>query len=86
MFVRASLAGGAFAETDTHLRAEHGAANFNWRMLFDVTLPATGEGAGLLTVQVRTVESETACVRVETARSSETILLPSRRFGTWTCS
>ena len=53
MFVRASLAGGAFAETDTHLRAEHGAANFNWRMLFDAALPAAGEGAGLLTVQVR---------------------------------
>ena len=25
----------------------------NWRMLFDAALPAAGEGAGLLTVQVR---------------------------------
>ena len=57
MFVRCSLNTGGLEddepqETDTHFRAEDGVGSFNWRMKFDVDLPTSGEGAGLLTLQV----------------------------------
>ena len=39
--------------TDTHFRAENGIGSFNWRMKFDVTLPARGEGVGYLYLQAR---------------------------------
>ena len=52
MFVKVKLGDSEWQSTDTHLRAENGTGSFNWRMKFDLDLPARAEGATHLTVQV----------------------------------
>ena len=51
MFIECCLGKSDKQSTDTHFRSEDGEASFNWRMKFDVTLPARGEGVGFLYLQ-----------------------------------
>ena len=51
LYVRCWIEGTEPQDTDIHWRAKKGKGSFNWRMKFDVTLPARGEGVGFLYLQ-----------------------------------